>query len=60
MVSESIIANHTCASKFVRKKILDFVLTTNSTKILPLNFLPAIRYIVESVDSISRDELDSP
>ena len=35
VVSESIIANHTCASLVRGGKIRGFVLTTKSTKILP-------------------------
>ena len=40
VVSESIIANHAIMSKFVAKKILGFVLTTKSMKILPLENFP--------------------
>ena len=39
VVSESIIANHTCASLVRVGKIRGFVLTTKSTKILPLENL---------------------
>ena len=40
VVSESIIANHACASQFVGKKICGFLLTTKSVKILPLKNFP--------------------
>ena len=40
VVSESIIANHACASLVRREKIRAFILTTKSTKILSLENFP--------------------
>ena len=48
MVSESIIANHACASLVRGENIRGFVLTAKSTKILPLENFPL--YGISSCD----------